>query len=67
VTRLVAEHFGPRGVPKRAFASQAEAGEFRRSREGLRQKRVYRCGVCNLWHLGKPSTNARTHPQEQGR
>lgn len=52
MNRLVREHFGPRGKPKRRFATAEEAWDFRRKRNGLKKKHAYRCTVCGGWHLG---------------
>lgn len=59
MTRLVAEHFGPRGKPKRAFDTLAAASEFRRNTNGTKRKRIYRCGVCGAFHLGRKQKAAR--------
>lgn len=52
VNRLVAEHFGPKGKPKRRFASIEEAARFRAATTGMKRKRIYQCTVCDSWHLG---------------
>lgn len=51
--RLVAEHFGPTGTPKRPFPTVDAAAEFRRNTPGTKSKRIYECSVCGSFHLGR--------------
>ena len=59
MTRLVGEHFTMKGRPKRGFASNEEARAFREQMK-QKDKRVYRCSICNRYHLGTPSQGARS-------
>lgn len=45
-------HYNKRGVAKRGFRSKDEA-EMYIEAKGLEGYGVYRCKVCELWHVGK--------------
>ncbi|MHB8693319.1 MAG: hypothetical protein ACYDHH_18960 [Solirubrobacteraceae bacterium] len=55
MTRPLAQHFGPSGKPKRAFASQADAARFLNRHAAAAGTRVYLCDFCGHWHLASPA------------
>jgi len=55
--RFVSEHFLPDGRPKRKHATREKALEFQAQRHGVPEKgkghgTVYKCKVCDGWHIG---------------
>jgi hypothetical protein len=50
-TRLVPEHFNPRGLPKRAFATYEDAVAFKVAIHQADRLHSYRCPFCGCWHL----------------
>ena len=49
-------HWRADGLPKAAYASQADAltaALIRRQESGV-ELNVYRCDVCSSWHMGNP-------------
>jgi hypothetical protein len=52
-------HWRADGLPKAAYASQADAltaALMRRQESGL-DLEVYRCDICSAWHMGNPRRN----------
>lgn len=47
-------HYNKRGVAKRGFRSRDEAEAFIEAK-GLKGYGVYRCKVCEMWHVGRAS------------
>jgi hypothetical protein len=49
-------HWRADGLPKTAYASQADAltAALVRRQESGAELNVYRCDVCSSWHMGNP-------------
>jgi hypothetical protein len=57
--RLAPEHFNPRGLPKRSFATHAAAERYLLEHEVRQRFHSYQCTVCRCWHLATTRTVTR--------